>query len=203
VATAEGRFGEARSLFEESLPVWREIGHKNGIADSLRGLGDVFRLVGEDAAAEQSLWEGLELCRDIGARRRVAATLTSLAMLAKRRGDHDRAERLFGEALSLWSEMQRTHGIADVLRGLAEVDAARGRFDRAARLFGAAEGLREAIGAVIPPCDRPSYEGAVDRVRAGLDGGAFDAAWHMGRVMSPEQAVADALGEEPPAAERS
>jgi hypothetical protein len=56
-----------------------------------------------------------------------------------------------------------------------------------------AEALREAIGAPLPPDERPDYEREVAHVRAQLDEAAFKAAWQEGRVMTLEEAVAFAL----------
>ena len=198
VARLEGQIDEARALAEEPLPIWREIGHLSGLRDNLRVLGDVARLAGEYPASERFLQESLTVSRETGATLGVASALRSLAELTRDRGDAGEAERLFREALTLWSERRRTNGIADCVRGLAELDAALGRFDRAATLFGAAAALRETIGAALPPCDREPFERALGAVRAGLDPGAFDAAWHAGRDLSPGAAVDLALQPTPP-----
>jgi tetratricopeptide (TPR) repeat protein len=193
VAMLEGKTAEARVLFEETLPIWREIGHKNGLADSLRGLGDVFRLAGDDRAAERVARESLALSHEIGARRRVAASLVSLARLKQSQNDEEEAERLFREALSLWSEMQRLGGIGDCIRGLATVDATQGRCGRAATLLGAAEAIRQTVGAVIPPSAQGAYERTVGQVKAELGDGCFDVVWQEGQAMPLEQAIACAL----------
>ena len=61
-----GDLGEARRLYEESLPLWREIGHRSGLVDSLRGLGNVARLEGGSEEAASYLEENLAVSRDIG-----------------------------------------------------------------------------------------------------------------------------------------
>ena len=68
--------------------------------------------------------------------------------------------------------------------------------ERAARLFGAAEGLREVMGAPLPPADRAGRDRSVAAVRSALGEEAFAAAWAEGRAMSLEAAVAFALAEE-------
>ena len=60
----------------------------------------------------------------------------------------------------------------------------------AAKLWGAAEALREAIGAPIPPLERPTYECAVTAIRTQLGEETFAAAWALGRSMTPDQALA-------------
>jgi hypothetical protein len=65
-----------------------------------------------------------------------------------------------------------------------------------ARLLGAAEGLHEAWGTPLPPADRTEHDGCVAALRAALGAEAFATAWAEGRAMSPEQAVAHAVGED-------
>ena len=67
---------------------------------------------------------------------------------------------------------------------------------RAARLFGAAEGLRQAMGALLPPVHRAEHDRSVAAVRTALGEGAFAAAWAEGRAMSLDEVVALVLAEE-------
>jgi hypothetical protein len=62
--------------------------------------------------------------------------------------------------------------------------------------------LREAIGAPLPPVDRPAHERSVAAVRAALGTAPFAAVWAEGRAMTLQQAVAYAIdepGADPPA----
>jgi DNA-binding NarL/FixJ family response regulator len=68
---------------------------------------------------------------------------------------------------------------------------------RAVCWLAAADALRQAIGAPLPPADRPGHEATVRAARAAVGEVAFAAAWAEGQAMSVEQAVAAALaGEE-------
>ena len=62
------------------------------------------------------------------------------------------------ESLALRREMGERLGIAECLEELAAVAAGSGEPARAARLLGAAEAIRMAIGAPLPPYDRPAHE---------------------------------------------
>jgi DNA-binding NarL/FixJ family response regulator len=84
-------------------------------------------------------------------------------------------------------------GIAECLEELAVVTAGSGRPGRATRLLGAAGALRQAIGAPLPPVDRPSFETVVRQARSALGEERFAAAWTAGRAMMPDEAVAEAL----------
>jgi len=56
----------------------------------------------------------------------------------------------------------------------------------AAALLGAAEAIREAIGTVIPPCERAQHEETVSGAQAVLGAEAFAAAWQRGRLAQPD-----------------
>jgi hypothetical protein len=81
------------------------------------------------------------------------------------------------------------------LEGLAAVAVAQAQSQRAARLFGAAEGLREAIGAPVPPADRAEHDHSVAAVRSALGEAAFAAEWGEGQTMSLDEVVAYALND--------
>jgi hypothetical protein len=54
--------------------------------------------------------------------------------------------------------------------------------------------VREAIGAPLPPAERPLFDQTVATARAALGTDAFAAAWEHGRTLPLEQLIATALG---------
>jgi hypothetical protein len=90
-------------VLEEGLALFRELGEKEGIAASLRNLGNVAYMQGDNERAAVLLHEALLLSRDIGARDVVARDvvavgLEQVAWLAVARGQPERAARLAGAA---------------------------------------------------------------------------------------------------------
>jgi len=77
----EGDCVEALRLTEQSLVLRREIRHGDGIADSLRQLGDIQRRAGDVEAARTALEEAGALSRDIGRTGSVALAEAMLACL--------------------------------------------------------------------------------------------------------------------------
>src|SRR5205807_9482260 len=112
-----------------------------------------------------------------------------LGMVAHRHGDLGPARALLDESLALFRELGHKLEIARDVEGLAAVAVAQAQCERAARLFGAAEGLREAMGAPLPPADRAEHDRSVAAVRAALVEEAFAAAWAAGRAMPLEEAI--------------
>jgi non-specific serine/threonine protein kinase len=125
--------------------------------------------------------------------------LRGLGHLARIQGDYERATGLLEESLGLLVQLKDKRCPALCVEGLACVASGRGQADRAARLFGAAETLRETIGVALLPAERADHERAVAAARAGVDDGAFAAAWAEGRAMTLEQAAEYALATEEPA----
>ena len=80
----------------------------------------------------------------------------------------------------------------NVVYSQAWIDA-QGQPVRAAQFLGAAAALREVLCMPLPPADRASYGHTMAAVRMALEEGAFVAAWAAGQILSPEQAIAEAM----------
>jgi predicted ATPase/DNA-binding CsgD family transcriptional regulator len=105
VVRAQGDLGRAATLLEESLTLFRRLGHAWGIARTLTSLGDVACEAGEDARASTLYEEGLELERTSGNKLGTAACLEGLGRVAAARGELKRVARLCGAAAALREEI--------------------------------------------------------------------------------------------------
>jgi DNA-binding CsgD family transcriptional regulator len=92
----------------------------------------------------------------------------------------------------MYYEQGDKQGMAECLEGLAAVEV-QGQEERAMKLFGAAESIRERIGSPQPPADREMYKQGLDEARNVLGSEAYEAAFHIGRLMTPDEAVRLAL----------
>jgi hypothetical protein len=115
--------------------------------------------------------------------------------VAQAERDYATARALHTESLVIERELGNKRGIAHALGSLAVIDLAEQRAQRAALLFGAAESLRASIDVPLPPGERDEHDRAVAAARCVLGEQAFAAGWAKGRAMTPEQAIACALGE--------
>jgi hypothetical protein len=147
---------------------------------------------GDDAQAQIFYEESLALRRTLDDKSGIANVLVNLGEVAHSQGKSAKAITNYVESLTLRAELGDKEGIAYCLEGLAEVAGARGQPKRAARLWGAAAALREAIGAPIPPAERPHYDRNMAAARAQFDAAAFDTAFAAGRSMTLEQVAAEA-----------
>jgi predicted ATPase/class 3 adenylate cyclase len=180
----------APRLVEESLTVSQEVQDRWYLAFTRLVLGLTMLAIGDLAAARCHLEESASLFRDIGDRWGVGVVLSRWGYLALREGDGARASDLFGEALPVFHRTSEKLYLSRCLEGMAGVALLGGEAGRAARLFGAAEALRETIGAVVGPSDRPEYDRTVAAARTALGEEALTARWTEGRAMPPEQAIA-------------
>jgi predicted ATPase len=206
VAQEQGDYTAARALHEESLALRRELGDKRGITLSLGNLGIVAQLQRDYAAARALLEESLALRRELGDKRGIAMSLGSLGLVAQEQGDYAAARALLEESLILRRELGDKWGIALALAGLGAVaveSATRGSStepgaaERGVRLLGAVAVLLENISALLDTNDRLPYARAIAAARARLGDEVFQRAWEAGRAMTPEQAIAYALGQAP------
>ena len=194
--TREGEYALARSLLEEALSIFRELGNASGVGWSLNHLGDVAFDEGDFRGGLSSLprrlrclpegWEidwGIARSLDrpgppgIGTERSRDAR-----SLAFRAGPQEHSSRL-----------GHTRGVARVLEELACVAVRERDFDRALTLCAAAEGLRQRIGAPKRQAERARLDRTLEPAWRGIDHTSASAIWAEGLRMPLEQAIRYAL----------
>jgi len=192
-AYCRGLLDRARGWYEESLPLARAIGEKELVAQTLVILGLVARAQGEIGRARDLCAEGLALARDLGVTRVTAEMLHAAGTVAWAGGDDGRAAALYDESLALYRRLGNKVGVAACLEGLAYLASDGDSSERVARLLAAAGGVRDLVGAPLPPVDRPDHDRAVGKARAALGDEAFAAAWTAGQTLTLDAAIAEAL----------
>lgn len=146
---------------------------------------------GETVRAYDLAQEGLSIYREVGDRWFTAWTLQILGRVEAQRGNLRVARSSYQESLAITQELGEKWITTFNLEGLASIVARQGEFKWAAQLWGAAEALREGMAFPLPPADCAGYEKAVAITRTKLGEHAFAAAWRQGRMMTPEQALAE------------
>ncbi len=104
VAYYQCDFAAARSFFEQSVALDRELDNRPRLADTLGRIGFVLGVQQDHAAAEPFYQESLALYQALGDRSGVARILTELGYIAFRQGDCVRARSLLEESLALFRE---------------------------------------------------------------------------------------------------
>jgi predicted ATPase/DNA-binding SARP family transcriptional activator len=197
VSWLQGDFALAATECTAALAMFRVLGDVEGTAWSLISLGVVARFRGE-AAAGSLLRESLALSESIGFREGIAWSLEQLGLLALADGgsgampSRDLAGGELWRSFETHRELRDRWRMSSVLEDLAAMalagTASAPSASRAAAMLGAAQALREAIGTVIAPCERPQHDAVVDKARAALGDAAFEEAWRLG-LRSPDPAA--------------
>ncbi len=183
-------FGRATTEASTALARFRDLRDVEGVAWSLISLGTVARYQGEVERAAALLAESRALAEGIGFREGIAWCCEQLGLLAAADGD-PAAITLLRRSLELHGELRDRWRMSSVLEDLAAIALALGQARPTARLLGAAEGIREAIGTVIAPCERPQHLQTTAAVRTALGEEAFAAARQEGMAATMDELTAD------------
>lgn len=184
----------AQELLQQSLAIYRELGHGLKIGFVTSELGTVMLQRGELAQAEALFSEGLQTHRALSLDPGIAYALLGLAEVARARADYALAIQRLREGLPLALRTTDRLTLARYLETLAFLPPLRA--EAAARLLGTASALRQAAGTPLSPAERPGYEAGRAEVQARLEASSFQALWSEGEMLSPEQAAAEVLGTE-------
>ena len=128
LALQQGDYEAARSYFEHSLAIWREIGNRKGIASTLANLGVVAFDQGDLSAAREQLEASLAIQRESSDKRGIAGSLNNLANVVCDQGDYAAARALHDECLAIRRELGDRRGIAMSLHNLAAISHAHDDF---------------------------------------------------------------------------
>ncbi|NLF15337.1 MAG: tetratricopeptide repeat protein [Anaerolineaceae bacterium] len=211
-------FCEARSSFEQSLMLDRELDNKPGVADTLARLGFMFSVQQDYAAAEGVYRESLALSQALGDRSAVARLLSELGYTFFRQGDHAQARSLLEESLAMcrdpddrYVEARARHFLGHLARFEGDLAWARSLYARSLTVL---HELRNAWG-MFYSLEAFAYlataRGQFERA-ARLFGAAERLGESIGTLMAPSErveherdvaAVTAALGEAAFAAERA
>jgi non-specific serine/threonine protein kinase len=193
VTCSQGRPDDGQDMISQALSLFRELGAQFWIALCVLDLYLAAYLQGDFARAQAQCEEGLALWRKLGNQWGIALALRALGDVVCDRGHPRRAAVIYRESLTRHVEQDERRGIADSMSGLAGVAGMLGCAETAARLFGAAEAQYDACGVCVPPADRLTYERAVARARAGVEGRKWIAAREAGRLLPLPVAISEAM----------
>jgi predicted ATPase/class 3 adenylate cyclase len=191
----EGEPRQAVTHLEGSLALARQLGDLVLTAIALRYLGYVAFHQGDLVRAFTCFEESLALAQQAAAPHDEALSLMCLGNLARQQGNLASSATLLRDGLLRAQQLRDPRLVAETLEYLAMTAAATDEMKRAARMLGAAAAIRVAHGMPQPPPERADTEQAVAAARAALGEEAWAAAFAVGRALSLDQALAEALGE--------
>ena len=120
-------------------------------------------------------------------------TLAYVGLAALIQGELRQAVAAFREALTLLDEFAEIEGLSATLADMASLAQELGQCESAARLLGAASAMNEVLGLRDQLPERLVHERTEAELRAVLGPTAFARAWEERRLMTREQAIAEAF----------
>ncbi len=185
---------QAHRLFDEALPMFRDLGDEAKAARCLWGIGFCFYFEETTDAAIPPLEEAIKLQRRLGDRFGLGWSLHTRSLVAMKLLDAATARRLTREALGLFLETGDVSGLVVLLDDSAQVSRLEGDMVRATRLAAAAAAQQAASGAELGTVLKVMEGWSSDL--AGVDQDLVKALAE-GRAMSLDQAVAYAMEQAP------
>jgi predicted ATPase/Tfp pilus assembly protein PilF/DNA-binding XRE family transcriptional regulator len=146
LAWSQGDYQSARSLFEESLGIWRGLGDKHGVANMLNNLGIVALPLGDYAGAYAMHEESLAIYRELDDKWSIALSLANLGLVALNRGDYEEAGSLLRESLELRRGLGDKQSIAQSLNNLGTILRCQGEYEAAYALHEEGLGIFRELG---------------------------------------------------------
>lgn len=190
----DGDLDEARRLCHEALALSDARADPVGRGSAAHVLGVAAQMAGDLDEARKWMAERIELAPPTGNYGGLSMEANNLAMVERQLGNVDRAEELSREALDIFHRRRDEWAYPFGLSGLAAVAVERRDFKRAAMLIGAADARLEEQEAAWPPDERPHYDRTVALLTGSMAADAFEQARAAGGALTPDEAVAYALG---------
>ena len=162
VAHVDHDHSREKSLLEEALTLFDELGERHLLTDVLARLGAVATFQGNYQLAWELLENSKRLALELGNTRRLASITNTMAHIPLYEGDYARGRSLLEEALSQFRSLGHARGVAVVLGVLGSTAV------EEARLADAASHFKESLAT--------STEFDIDNILESLDGLAAVAA---------------------------
>ncbi len=197
IARDQGDAAAVEEYCGESLARCRELGRQWGIGFSLNNLGLAAAIAGDLTRAEKLTGEGLDVFRTHWMRGGLLELMVSTGQVACDLGDFGRAKAVLSDAVWQGWPGGPQWKLATGLEELARVMVADDDPGKAARLLGAVRAWRRRMGAPVPPYRRGGVESTLAATGQALGNQACLLAVSDGELLSPQEAIALAVGKTP------
>ncbi|MBD2210222.1 tetratricopeptide repeat protein [Nostoc linckia FACHB-104] len=142
-----GQYQRAIEFYQQSLDISREIGDRNGEANSLIGLGNTYNSLGQYQRAIEFLQQSLDIKREIGDRNGEGKSLGNLGNAYNSLGEYQRAIEFYQQSLDIFREIGDRKSEGNFLNNLADVYNSLGRYQKAIEFFQQSLDISREIGA--------------------------------------------------------
>jgi CHAT domain-containing protein/predicted negative regulator of RcsB-dependent stress response len=145
----DGTLEDKRKSIEkchEALELYRRASDRNGEAQILNNIGEVYQSLGEAQKALEKYNEALPLSRAIGARGVEAVTLNNIGVVYWTLGEAQKALEKHNEALPVFQAVGNRSGEATTLKNIGTVHWSLGEMQKALEKYNEALPIYQAVG---------------------------------------------------------
>ncbi|CAK8717352.1 hypothetical protein GCAAIG_06780 [Candidatus Electronema halotolerans] len=139
-------YTKALPLYEQSLAIDQEIGHRAGEGATLNNISQIYDARGDYAAALKYLEQSLDICKEIGDRAGEGTTLNNISQIYKARGDYAAALKYLEQSLVISQEIGGRAGEGTTLNNIAGIHWARGDYAAALKYLEQSLVISQEIG---------------------------------------------------------
>jgi CHAT domain-containing protein/Flp pilus assembly protein TadD len=136
-----GNYDEALENYQRSFDVQKTQSDKLGLANALKGIGNVHRARGDYGAALENYFNSLSIAEEIKAP--LGNTLGSIGLVRALQGDHVQALAYYGKAMKEFNANSNKIEMARVLTLIANVYYSQAQYDSSLASYRQALALRE------------------------------------------------------------
>jgi tetratricopeptide (TPR) repeat protein len=135
IASLQGEYEQAHSLYQQSLEMAERLGDQSGQAGCLHQLGMIAQEQGKYEDARCLYQQSLEITEILGNQNGRATTLHALGTIAQDQGEYEQAHRLYELCLDIFERLRDQGGQARTLYQLGMIAQDQGEYEQACRLL--------------------------------------------------------------------
>ena len=142
----QGNNFKARSHYQRSLEISKEIGDKNGIAASLDNIGIIYRHQGEFVKALEYFQKSLKINEEIGNKKGIASFLNSIGIIYYTQSEYEKALKYYQKSLKIREEIGDQNDIAASFNNIGIIYRNQGEYVKALQYYQKSLKIKEEIG---------------------------------------------------------
>ena len=140
------QFRESLQSWEQALTIYREIGYRQGEANSLGSLGNAYQSLGQYQKAIDFHQQSLEMAREIEDRQGEAISLGNLGLVYDSLGQYQKAINFHQQSLEMARKIENRQGEANSLGSLGNAYYSLGQYQKAIEFYQQLLGISREIG---------------------------------------------------------